>query len=91
MPSPQLRVRLCKTTGSAAVTGTDICADGFGCRNRFEFKGTDGVLTVNGVRENDNEILLKSKNPIEVSCAQKKKKIRGHILAKLKDGKTLYH
>ena len=87
IPSPQLRVRLCKTTGRATVTGTDVCADGFGCQNRFEFSGAASVLSVNGRPENDNEILLKSKNPLVVSCGKKNKKVRGHILAKLKGGK----
>ena len=87
IPSPELRVRLCKTTGRATVTGTEICADGFGCQNRFEFKGVGGVLTVNGSRRNDNQILLTSKNPLVVSCGKKKKKVRGNILAKLKGGK----
>jgi stage II sporulation protein D len=85
--SPQLRVRLCKTTGGATVTGTDVCAEGFGCRNRFEFKGTGGALSVNGSREDDNEILVESKNPLVVSCGSEKKKVRGHILAKLKGGR----
>ncbi len=85
--SPQLRVRLCKTTGGATVTGTDVCAEGFGCRNRFEFKGTGGTLSVNGSPRNDNEILLESKNPLVVSCGSEKKKVRGHILAKLKGGR----
>ena len=87
MPSPRLRVRLCKTTGRATVTGTDVCADGFGCQSRFEFSAAGGVLSVNGRRKDDNEILLKSKNPLVVSCGKKNKKIRGHILAKLKEGK----
>ena len=87
MPSPQLRVRLCKTTGQAIVTGTDVCADGFGCQSRFEFSGAGGVLSVNGRKKNDNEILLKSKNPLVVSCGKKNKKVRGHILATLKGGK----
>ena len=87
IPSPELRVRLCKTTGRATVTGTEICADGFGCQNRFEFKGVGGALTVNGSRRNDNQILLTSKNPLVVSCGKKKKKVRGNILAKLKGGK----
>ncbi len=86
-PSPQLRVRLCKTTGSATVTGTDVCAEGFGCETRFELKGAGGALVVNGRRKNDNEILLTSKNPLVVSCGKKKKKVRGDILAKLKGGK----
>ncbi|EFK06860.1 SpoIID/LytB domain protein [delta proteobacterium NaphS2] len=87
IPPPQLRVRLCKTTGRATVTGTDVCADGFGCQNRFEFSGAGSVLSVNGRPENDNEILLKSKNPLVVSCGKKNKKVRGHILAALKGGK----
>ncbi len=87
IPSPELRVRLCKTTGRATVTGTEVCADGFGCQNRFELKGVGGVLTVNGSRKNDNQILFKSKNPLVVSCGKKKKKVRGNILAKLKGGK----
>jgi stage II sporulation protein D len=87
IPTPQLRVRLCKTTGQATVTGTEVCADGFGCQNRFQFSGAGGVLRVNGSRKTDNEILLKSKSPLVVSCGKKKKKVRGHILAKLKGGK----
>jgi len=87
IPSPELRVRLCKTTGRATVTGTEVCADGFGCQNRFEFKIVGGALTVNGSQRNDNQIRLKSKNPLVVSCGKKKKKVRGNILAKLKGGK----
>ncbi len=86
-PSPQLRVRLCKTTGSATVTGTDVCAAGLGCQTRFDLKIAGGALTVNGRKKNDNEILLKSKNPMVVSCGTKTKKVRGDILAKLKAGK----
>jgi stage II sporulation protein D len=87
IPSPQLRVRLCKTTGRATVSGTDVCAEGFDCQTRFELKIKGGALVVNGSRKNDNEILFKSKNPLVVSCGKKKKKVRGDILAKLKGGK----
>ena len=38
MPSPELRVRLCKTTGSATISGTEVCAKGFDCKNRFVVK-----------------------------------------------------
>ncbi len=87
IPSPQVRVRLCKTTGQAIVTGNDICADGDGCQNRFEFKGSNGVLNANGRPINGNELVLRSDTPLVVSCGTKKKKVRGHIKAMLKGGK----
>ena len=87
MPSPELRVRLCKTTGSATISGTNVCAKGFGCKSRFVVKKTSGVLMVNGSRTSGSEILFESKNPLVVSCGKKKKKVRGNILAKLRKGK----
>ena len=87
MPSPELRVRLCKTTGSATISGTNVCAKGFGCKNRFVVKNTGGVLMVNGSRTSGSEMLFESENPLVVSCGKKKKKVRGNILAKLRKGK----
>ncbi len=87
IPSPQLRVRLCKTTGSATISGTGVCAKGLGCRNRFIIKGSGGALTVNGSRRTESEVLFESRHPLEINCGSKKKKIRGDILAKLKEGK----
>ncbi|MCD6293985.1 MAG: SpoIID/LytB domain-containing protein [Deltaproteobacteria bacterium] len=87
MPSPELRVRLCKTTGSATISGTNVCAKGFGCKNRFVIKKAGGVLMVNGSRTSGSEMLFESKNPLVVSCGKKKKKVRGNILAKLRKGK----
>ena len=87
IPSPELRVRLCKTTGSATISGTNVCAKGFGCKNRFVVKKSGGVLMVNGSRTSGSEMLFESKNPLEVSCGKKKKKVRGNILAKLRKGK----
>ncbi len=87
IPSPRLRVRLCKTSGSALVTGKDVCAEGIGCEARFELKRSGKTLTANGRRIDENEIQLISDQPLVVSCSGKKKKVRGHILAKLKGGK----
>ncbi len=87
IPSPQLRVRLCKTTGSATISGTEVCVKGLGCRNRFIIKNSGGALTVNGNRRTESEVLFESRNPLEINCGSKKKKIRGDLLAKLKEGK----
>ncbi|MBW2707831.1 MAG: SpoIID/LytB domain-containing protein [Deltaproteobacteria bacterium] len=87
IPSPELRVRLCKTTGSATISGTNVCAKGFDCKNRFVVKKAGGVLMVNGSRTSGSEMLFESKNPIVVSCGKKKKRVRGNILAKLRKGK----
>lgn len=87
MPSPELRVRLCKTTGSATISGTNVCARGFDCKNRFVVKKAGGVLMVNGSRTSGSDMLFESKNPLVVSCGKKKKKVRGNILAKLRKGK----
>ena len=87
MPSPELRVRLCKTTGSVTISGTEVCAEGLGCRSRFTVKGSGGGLTVNGNQGAESEILFESRKPLVVACGSKKKKVRGNILAKLKGGK----
>ena len=87
IPSPELRVRLCKTRGSVTISGAEVRAKGFGCLNRFTVKGSGDVLMVNGSRGNESEILFESRNPLAIVCGNKKKKVRGNILAKLKGGK----
>ena len=86
MKTPLVRVRLCKTTRNVEIGGASVCAEGMGCKGKFTIKGTDGSLVVNGVPSNRKTITFTSRNPLEVKCGKKEKKVRGYLVAKMKKG-----
>lgn len=87
IPPPEVRVRLCKTTGSATISGTNVCTQTLGCGSNFKVQMAGDTLRINGSRYTQSEILFESQNPIVVTCENEKKKVRGSIQAKLSKGK----
>lgn len=87
IPPPDVRVRLCKTTGVASISGTKVCAQAVGCGNSFKIQTAGDGLRINARRFSQDDILFESQNPILVSCGDEKKKVRGSIQAKVSKGK----
>ncbi len=86
MKTPLVRVRLCKTTRNVEIKGASVCVEGLNCRAKFVVKGANGKLVINGVSTNKRAATFTSGNPLEVQCGEKKKKIRGYLVAKIKKG-----
>jgi len=84
---PEVRVRLCRTTGEASIMGSPVCAEGLGCEESFTVRGNDGQIFVDGTPVKQRKIFFKGKNLLEIGCGKKKKKVRGRLMARLKDGK----
>ena len=45
---PEVRVRLCKTTGTVTIKGSPVCMAGLGCRKSYTIRGYDGEIWING-------------------------------------------
>ncbi len=86
METPQVRVRLCKTKGNIEITGSSVCVEGFGCKDAFTVKASGANLVLNGASVKAKTIAFTSRNPLTVECGKGKKKVRGSLAAKLKDG-----
>ena len=84
---PEVRVRLCRTTGEATIKGSPVCAEGLGCRESFTVRGSDGQIFVDGTPVRERKIFFEGKSLLEIRCGKKKKKVRGRLMARLKDGK----
>jgi stage II sporulation protein D len=86
---PEVRVRLCKTTGETSIEGVSVCAAGLGCKKNFVVKASDGNIVVNGRAVGERQIVFESKEPISITCGKKKKRVRGKIMAKAKGPKLI--
>jgi stage II sporulation protein D len=88
-PPPEVRVRMCQTTGQARIEGRGVCVAGMGCRDRFVLGLKDGRILVNGVRSASNTPVFESDQPLKVVCGDQAKQVRGRLTAMVRDGKLL--
>ena len=89
MARPEVRVRLSSGAAEAIIRGTEVCADGFGCKDSFTVTSRGSRVVVNGTQAGAGFVLFKSNHPLHVTCGEKKKKLRGKIWVKAREGKLL--
>ncbi len=87
---PEVRVRVCHAKDKAGISGTGICAAGLGCRDQFTLSVKDGKLIIDSVFPPDGDVVtFESDNPLKIICGKKEKRLRGKLVARVRDGKLL--
>ncbi len=86
---PEVRVRMCQTTGKTRIQGTRVCVAGLGCKDRFDLGVKDGKIQVNGVLTGDGVLVFESDQPLTILCGGKKKRVRGKLKARIRKGKLM--
>ena len=87
--TPQVRVRLCKTSGDMEIAGSPVCVEGLGCREKFILKESGGKIRINGVSIDKQTVAFTSRNPLAVECDKEKRKVRGSLVVKEKQGSLM--
>ena len=87
--SPDVRVRMCKTTGETRLEGTRICVAGLECRDRFTLGIKNGKILVNDSQVSATLLRFESENPITIVCETKRKRVRGKISVGIREGLLL--
>lgn len=87
--SPDVRVRMCKTTGETRLEGTRICAAGMDCLNRIALGIKNGKILVNGSQVSANVLRFESETPITIVCGSNRKQVRGKVSAETREGSLL--
>ncbi len=86
---PEIRVRLCKSAEALTIEGSPVCVSGMGCKERFQVAVQNGQIRINNAPTQGKEIVFEGENPLLAQCGSKKKKVRGRLLVKVKEGRLM--
>jgi stage II sporulation protein D len=86
---PEIRVRLCKSVEALTIEGSPVCVSGMGCKERFQVAVQNGQIRINNAPIQGKEIVFEGENPLLAQCGSKKKKVRGRLLVKVKEGRLM--
>lgn len=89
LQQPEVRVRVCHATNEADISGTQICTAGRGCRNQFRLAVKNDKLLINNALAPGNHMSFGSDSPLKITCGKNKKRLRGKLVARIRDGKLL--
>jgi stage II sporulation protein D len=88
MDEPEVRVRMCQTTQTAIIEGSNVCIAGDACKDRFQLRYKAGKIIVGG-QPAPNTLMFESAEPMTIICGKKKKRVRGRLKANIKKGKLM--
>ncbi|MFO7599063.1 MAG: SpoIID/LytB domain-containing protein [Candidatus Desulfacyla sp.] len=89
LKAPEIRVRLCKSVDALTIEGSPACISGMGCKERFQVTVQNGQIRINNTPIQEKEIVFEGEDPLLAQCGSKKKKVRGRLLVKVKDGRLM--
>jgi stage II sporulation protein D len=86
---PDIRVRICKSVEALSIEGSPVCVPGMGCKERFQVTVQNGQIRINNTPIREKEIVFKGDKPLLAQCGNKKKKVRGRFLVKVKASRLM--
>jgi len=86
---PEIRVRLCKSVTALTIEGSPACVSGMGCKDRFQVTVQNGQIRINNTPIQAKEMVFEGEKPLLAQCGSKKKKVRGRLLVKAKEGRLM--
>ena len=86
---PDVRVRICHATNEAIISGSNLCMPKLGCKSHFILRVKSGKLIIDHTPFPGNNVNFESNAPLKITCGRKKKRLRGKLVASVRDGKLL--
>ncbi|RJQ86878.1 MAG: SpoIID/LytB domain-containing protein [Desulfobacteraceae bacterium] len=84
-----VRVRMCQTTGELRIEGAAVCVAGLDCRDRFTLGTRNGKILFNRSQIDEKVLVFESEKPLKIICSSQEKRVRGKLVAQIREGKLL--